>query len=203
MNIQVKASELPNASNGDCTCRGYTDLSISHQPKDVNKSKLVHSHNSKEMQDCKKTYCRKILSYWYEKYPWITVCPSNYKIFCRTCRSAQQKGLLSSSVLSSKSGQSPFITGGFGNWRKALKRFQEHEKSEIHLEAIERLSAKVSGSHIGVQLNAQYAADQKFHKTMLLKLPEVVRFLGRQGLPLRGHSADVESFEGNLYQLLL
>ena len=73
----------------------------------------------------------------------------------------------------------------------------------MHLEAIERLSAKASGSHIGVQLNAQYAADQKFHKTMLLKLLEAVRFLGRQGLPLRGHSEDIESFEGNLYQLLL
>ena len=115
VNIQVNASELPNASNGDCTCRGCTDLSNSHQPKDVNKSKLVHSHNSKERQDCKKTYCRKILSSWYEKYLWITMCPSNYRIFCRTCHSAQQQGLLSSSVLSSKSGQSPFITGGFGN----------------------------------------------------------------------------------------
>ena len=29
----------------------------------------------------------------------------------------------------------------------------------MHLEALERLSAKASGSHIGVQLNAQYAAD--------------------------------------------
>ena len=122
------------------------------------------------------------------------------QFFCRTCRSAQQQGLLSSSVLSSKS---PFITGGFGSWRKALKRFQEHEKSEMHLEAMERLAAKASSSHIGVQLNTHYAAEQKFHKIMLLKLLEVIRFLGRQGLPLRGHCEDVESFEGNLYQLLL
>ena len=72
----------------------------------------------------------------------------------------------------------------------------------MHLEAIERLGAKAS-LHIGVQLNTQYAAEQKFHKSMLLKLLEAVRFLGRQGLPLRGHCEDVESFEGNLYQLLL
>ena len=55
----------------------------------------------------------------------------------------------------------------------------------MHLEAIERLAAKASAAHIGVQLNAQYATEQKFHKTMLLKLLETVRFLGRQGLPLR------------------
>ena len=48
VNIRVNA---PNANNSDCTCRGCTDLSISHQPKDVDKSKLVHSNNSKERQD--------------------------------------------------------------------------------------------------------------------------------------------------------
>ena len=96
VNIQVNMSVFPN---GDCKCRGCTDLSISHQSRDVNKSKLVHSHNSKERQDCKKTYCRKIQSSWYSKYPWITVCSSRYKIFCRTCHSAQQQGLLSFSVL--------------------------------------------------------------------------------------------------------
>ena len=79
----------------------------------------------------------------------------------------------------------------------------EHKKSEMHLEAMERLAAKASGSHIGIQLNTQYAAEQKFHKTVLLKLLEAVRFLGRQGLPLRGHSEETESFEGNLYQLLI
>ena len=170
MNTQVN---LPVCLNSDCTCKGCTDLSILHQLGDIDKSKVVHSHNSKERQDCKKSYCRKIQSAWYQKYPWITVCLSRYKFFCKTCRSAQQQGLLSSSVLSRKS---PFITGGFGNWRKALKRFQEHEKSEMHLEAIERLAAKASSLHIGVQLNTQYAAEQKFHKTMLLKLLEAVRF---------------------------
>ena len=199
VNTQVNVSLCPN-SDCSCMCKGCTDLSISHQLKDVDKSKLIHSHNSKERQDGRKSYCRKIQTSWYKKYPWITVCSSRYTIFCRTCRSAQQQGLLSSSVLSSKS---PFITGGFGNWRKALKRFQEHEKSEMHLEAMERLAAKASSSHIGVQLNTHYAAEQKFHKIMLLKLLEVVRFLGRQGLPLRGHCEDVKSFEGNLYQLLL
>jgi len=56
----------------------------------------------------------------------------------------------------------PFITGGFGNWRKALKRFQEHKKSEIHIEAVKMLAAKAS--------TVQYIAKQQFHKTMLIKL---------------------------------
>ena len=77
---QVKVS-VPCPSDCACMCKGCADLSISNQLKDVEKSKLVHSHNSKERQNCKKPYCRKIQSSWYNKYPWITVCSSRYKIF--------------------------------------------------------------------------------------------------------------------------
>ena len=38
---------------------------------------------------------------------------------------------------------------------------------------------------------------------MLIKLLHAIQFLCRQGLPLRGHKEDLESFNGNLYQLLL
>ena len=37
----------------------------------------------------------------------------------------------------------------------------------------------------------------------MLKLLSCIKYLGRQGLPFRGHNEDAESFEGNLYQLLL
>ena len=36
-----------------------------------------------------------------------------------------------------------------------------------------------------------------------MKLLSCITFLARQGLPLRGHVEDTESFNGNLYQLLL
>ena len=36
-----------------------------------------------------------------------------------------------------------------------------------------------------------------------MKVLSSIRFLARQGLPFRGHHEDSESFEGNLYQLLL
>ena len=51
VNIQVNVSVFPN---DNCTCRGCADLIISHQPRSVNKSKLVHLHNSKERQNYKK-----------------------------------------------------------------------------------------------------------------------------------------------------
>ena len=38
---------------------------------------------------------------------------------------------------------------------------------------------------------------------LLLKVLLCIRYLGRQGLALRGHEESIESFDGNLYQLLL
>ena len=54
-----------------------------------------------------------------------------------------------------------------------------------------------------LKLNTQCKEIQQFHREMLMKLLSSVRFLARQGLPFRGHTETPDSFEGNLYQLLL
>ncbi len=84
-----------------------------------------------------------------------------------------------------------------------LQRFAEHEKSEVHQEAMIKLAAKSSTVDVGVQLSTQHDADTRNHCAMFLKLLECVRYLARQGLPFRGHHEDSVAFEGNLYQLLL
>ena len=97
----------------------------------------------------------------------------------------------------------PFLAEGFGNWIKALERFEMHEKSEMHREALERLKYRASSVHIGNLMNTQVAADQEFHRCMLFKLLWAIRFLAKQGLVFRGHNESSEAFQGNLYQLLL
>ena len=79
----------------------------------------------------------------------------------------------------------------------------EHESSDTHREAVERLSAKNSSVHIGSAVSQQTAAETTFHRTMLMKVLSCTRYLGQQGLAFRGHDERPESFEGNLYQLLL
>ena len=62
MNAHVNVSMCCD-SNSLCTYKGCTYLSMSRQLRDVDKSKLVNSHNSKERQDkivARKSYCRKI-----------------------------------------------------------------------------------------------------------------------------------------------
>ena len=145
------------------------------------------------------SYSRKIQPSWYGKHPWISVCTSKYKIFCSTCQGAKELGL----PRPSKYQKSVLTEEGYGNWNKTLQRFQDHEKSDMHEEATAKMAARSSGVNVLAQLSAHHEADNKFHQKMLSKLRSCIRYLARQGLPLRGHHEDTENFEGNLNQLLL
>jgi len=51
----------------------------------------------------------------------------------------------------------------------------------MHREALERLQYRASNIHIVNLLNREVAADQEFHRLMLLKLLRAIRFLAEQG----------------------
>ena len=174
-----------------CDCLCCANFAVAHQPKELEGSKTPHGQQT--------SYSRSIQPSWYTKHPWISVCTSSYKVFCQVCCCARSQDL----VTFSKRYNSPFVEGGFSNWKKALQRFAEHEKSEMHREAMMKIAVKSSTTDVAVQLSRQHDADQKNHRAMMLKVLECVRFLARQGLPFRGHHEDSAAFEGNLYQLLL
>ena len=60
--------------------------------------------------------------------------------------------------------------------------------------------AASSSTHIATRINEECATLQTFRRSMLMKVLSCIRYLARQGLPLRGHNNDIE---GNLHQLLL
>ncbi len=178
-----------------CECQACADPAIPNQPLNVSESKTMHSRERKEGT---KTYCRMIQTSWYKKYPWITVCSSKYRIFCASCLSARKQGLLTSSKRCSA-----FVDTGFKSWNKAIERFNDHEKGQMHKEATLKLAIKHSSTDIGAQLRAQCEENQRFHREMLMKLLSSIRYLSRQGLALRGHNESVDQLDGNLCQLLL
>ena len=93
---------------------------------------------------------------------------------------------------------STFVETGFSNWKKARDKFHLHEKSALHMEsmrAISLLKNKPVTSMISEASNKQ----QQIAKTVLNLFFRSIKFLGRQGLPLRGH----ENRDGNLWQLML
>ena len=67
---------------------------------------------------------------------------------------------------------------------------EEHDKSEMHKEAVLKYAAYSDGADVCIQLNQQHVHSQLYHQRMLLKLLSSIRFLGSQGLALRGHRED-------------
>ena len=115
------------------------------------------------------------------------------RVFCFRCLECYLKGALNFT----KKYDSAFIKEGFCNWMKARERFERHEKSESHKEAMLKLKSMRAPSII-MQLSTQACRDQAECRSMLLKQLHSLHYLLRQGLPIRGHKES----EGNLIQLL-
>ena len=130
---------------------------------------------------------------WYKDFKWLHVCVTQKKVFCFYCLDCYQKGALNFT----KKYDTAFILGGFCNWKKARERFERHEKSESHREAVVKLRS-MQGPSIITQLSNEVARNQAERRNMLVKQLQSLKCLLRQGLPIRGHRES----EGNLIQLL-
>lgn len=93
----------------------------------------------------------------------------------------KKKGLL---TFSSKQ-ESAFTEDGFSNWKKALQRFKEHETSQAHRESMEKHILMRQPS-VASQLATQLENSQALHRTLLKKEISSIKYLLRQGMPLRG-----------------
>ena len=83
-----------------------------------------------------------------------------------------------------------FLRKGYQNWKHALEKtrgFQKHEMSQAHKEATIRYVKSSSNQPDVVDMVSSEAEKQRFkNRQMLLKILTNIRFLARQGLPLRG-----------------
>ena len=78
--------------------------------------------------------------------------------------------------------------------------FTAHDKSSCHKEAILKVVTLPATTHnVGEQLSRQYSEQLLECWQCLLKILSCIRYLGRQGLPLRGHGTEEDS---NYIQLL-
>lgn len=119
---------------------------------------------------------------WFEKWRWLHYVSETDSVLCFTCNQAAAKGLL----LHSHS-DSSFARGGFCNWKKAREKFAQHELSDLHSDSLRAL-ATLKATPISAMLTDLEARDQKTARTMLELLFRSIKFLGREGMPLRGHS---------------
>jgi len=99
----------------------------------------------------------------------------------------------------SKRAEPTFSTSGFKNWRKALNKFDTHQSSEAHREAMLKWELATKQTPINVQFESKVSKLQACRRQCLLKQLDPLRYLLRQGMAVRGHAEK----DGNLYHLLL
>ena len=129
---------------------------------------------------------------WFEIYDWLHYDIAKNSVFCITCSKVYQQNNFFNSKI-----ESAFMTGkGFSDWSHASKAFQKHVKSECHVEAVSKVKSE---QNIGKVISIDYQLQQEQNRDCLLKIIDIVKFLGRQGLPFRGHG-DEEN--GNFNQLI-
>ncbi|XP_066265791.1 zinc finger MYM-type protein 1-like [Branchiostoma lanceolatum] len=179
---ETEERQSATSKSADCDCKGCAATGpTAFQPKDD------------AVLSAFKRGGRRFLSDWYEDREWITLCTKQNKVFCAPCRYAKQNKLITFSGHK----ENAFTTTGFNNYKKGPEKFDTHEGSDAHGEAVMKCTA-LTGQSIVSQLNSQVAEQQQLHRNGLIKQISALRYLLRQGLPIRGH----HDKDGNLYHLL-
>lgn len=138
------------------------------------------------------SFARSCRASWFREWKWLEYISDSDGIVCGVCRSAVKSKLLCPTT------DSLFLKDkGFSNWKKATEKIRDHEKSKTHLDATQRL-AGLKNTPINALLSDAKAKEQRTARKILELIFSCVRFLGRQGLPLRGDA----NRDGVLWQLM-
>ena len=119
---------------------------------------------------------------WYKTFPWLHYQEGSDSVLCFYCLVADKRGLKISGYMDEM-----FTNTGFSNWKKAIEKFEKHQTSKSHREAID-LVIKIPSptKDVGEMLNRSHAEQKDENRQVLLKIFSSVRYLSRQGIAFRG-----------------
>ena len=120
---------------------------------------------------------------WYKRWSWLDWDQQSGSVLCHPWRMINQMGM----KLLSKNADPTFCTSGFCTWKDAVRRFNKHECSKAHDESVMKLQGCVKGTNVAAQVNEQVSSEQSQNRHALLQILSTLKFLCRQGLPIRGH----------------
>ena len=130
---------------------------------------------------------------WFSNWHWLHYDSSQDLSFCHTCVKAVNEGKLS--LASGNIKDSPFVCGGFSNWKDATVAFARHEQTTTHKKAVEVLvTIPETTRDIGEMLSTAHAEGKEISGQCLVTIAENIRFLARQG--------DKDEKDSNFIQLL-
>ncbi|KAL0149948.1 hypothetical protein M9458_054780, partial [Cirrhinus mrigala] len=103
----------------------------------------------------KETFSRSFNTNWFSKWRWLHYIEEGDRVVCFSCVKAVEKRLINEDSVRF---DSSFVKGGFTNWRKATEKFNEHEKSKLHCNVIEKIA--VAGQNTPITAILSDAARQ-------------------------------------------
>ena len=133
---------------------------------------------------------------WFTKWPWLHYVEERDVALCFMCARAnsEKKIQWSSNV------DLAFVSKGFSNWKDANGKFAVHASSKCHKEAVLKMvTLPATTRDVAESLSTQHQREKSERRKCFLKVLSNIKFLARQGLPLRGHG-DESDF--NFFQLL-
>ena len=156
-----------------------------HQPKAF--TFPIHSFGKKQVVQ------RSFKPTWFDKWNRIHYNEALDATFCHVYAGAEEEG-----KLKANSKDLSFIQKGFTNWKDATEGFRRHEQSKCHQDAVQVMTVLPrTVRDIGELLSSARARGKVENRRVLLKIPQKVKFLGRQGIAFRGH----DDAESNFMQL--
>ena len=119
---------------------------------------------------------------WYQRYPWFHYQVTSDTVLCFHCHVAEKRNLPTS-----MNKDQTFTTTGFSNWKKAIERFNKHENSASHRQAVDAVEKiPKTTANVGDMISSEYAKQKLQNRAMLLIILSSIRYLSRQGIALRG-----------------
>jgi len=86
--------------------------------------------------------------------------------------------------------EASFLHDRYTNWKDATRNFANHEKTEFYRQAAITLQPKRDVSEM---LSSKVATDKQKIRNYFLMVLSSIKYLTRQGLPLRGDGDDSAS----------
>ena len=131
---------------------------------------------------------------WFESYPWLHFDADLGGVLCFTCAKAASLDLAGMARCSEET----FISKGFFNWKKAIEKFKNHQKTSAHMISHSNLRFRSSSTDVDAQLSAHHLEEQRKARNSLMKIVTTLQYLAQQGLAIRGKEAS----DGNFAKLL-
>lgn len=202
LNVNNVAEPVASSSSLSSECNKKTDTEnrdvviSSDSDLEENDKRNRTTKQSAKVVIKKRNFRREWLSEW----KWMEYDSTTDKVFCLTCKDAYLKHKIKKldASICDKLSYSSFVENGFDNYVNGVKRFKNHEKSNLHKNACTKMLLVNKGTDVSQQLSKSKEREMKDARTALVKVIETFLHKAIEGEALRGHTDE----SSKLFRLL-